>query len=82
MTGPQNYIGAPARPASPCINICSLDEHGECRGCYRTIREITEWSRLTSGQQWAIIEKLVRRAETKAGAGPRAEPRVKAPGSD
>jgi predicted Fe-S protein YdhL (DUF1289 family) len=42
-----------------------LDEHGICRGCYRTIREITEWSRLTSAQQWAIIDNLARRAVVK-----------------
>ncbi len=65
MFNPQNYTRPASGPTSPCINICSLDEHGICRGCYRTIREITEWSRLTSAQQWAIIDNLARRAVVK-----------------
>ncbi|NNM61788.1 MAG: DUF1289 domain-containing protein, partial [Steroidobacteraceae bacterium] len=31
-------------PLSPCISICALDEHGYCRGCYRTLKEIANWS--------------------------------------
>jgi predicted Fe-S protein YdhL (DUF1289 family) len=58
-----NYTVLPeARPASPCINICSLDERGYCRGCYRTIQEIAAWPRLSHGDQWALIAALNRRA--------------------
>ena len=30
-------------PESPCVNICVLDAHGYCIGCYRTIEEIAGW---------------------------------------
>jgi predicted Fe-S protein YdhL (DUF1289 family) len=58
-----NYTLLPeTRPASPCINICSLDARGYCRGCYRTIQEIAAWPRLSHADQWALIAALARRA--------------------
>ncbi|MGA2709535.1 MAG: DUF1289 domain-containing protein [Steroidobacteraceae bacterium] len=62
MSDPNNSTLAAQRPASPCINICSLDEHGYCRGCYRTIEEIAAWSRLTAMQQWMVVGALSQRA--------------------
>ncbi len=50
------------RPASPCINICTLDDRGYCRGCYRTIQEITVWSRLTAREQRAVLARLPARS--------------------
>ena len=33
--------------ASPCINVCKMDAPGGlCVGCFRTIDEITVWSRI------------------------------------
>lgn len=49
---------APAgAPHSPCINVCSLDEKGECRGCFRTRDEIGAWIRLSAEAQWAVIRR-------------------------
>jgi uncharacterized protein len=42
-------------PNSPCINICSLDEQGYCRGCLRTRDEIAGWIRMSASEQWAVI---------------------------
>ena len=36
----------PSQPASPCIQICRV-EAGICRGCGRTLDEITRWPRAT-----------------------------------
>ena len=44
-------------PSSPCLNICTLDERGVCRGCYRTLEEIAGWIRMTPADQWATIER-------------------------
>ena len=44
-------------PNSPCLNICSLDERGVCRGCFRTITEIAGWTRMDPGEQWAVIQR-------------------------
>lgn len=31
--------------ASPCIRICCLDDHDICLGCFRSLEEITGWSK-------------------------------------
>jgi predicted Fe-S protein YdhL (DUF1289 family) len=45
------------RPSSPCLNICSLDERGVCRGCFRTLPEIAEWTRMSASDQWAAVAR-------------------------
>jgi predicted Fe-S protein YdhL (DUF1289 family) len=59
-------------PVSPCINICSLDPEGFCRGCYRTRDEIAGWIRMGAEQQWAVIracdERRTARTLRPAGA--------------
>jgi uncharacterized protein len=46
---------------SPCTSVCQMDAPtGLCQGCWRTIDEIIEWSRMSdSGKQqvWALIER-------------------------
>ena len=44
-------------PSSPCLNICTLDERGVCRGCYRTLEEIAGWTRMTPADQWATVQR-------------------------
>jgi predicted Fe-S protein YdhL (DUF1289 family) len=45
------------RPSSPCLNICSLDERSVCRGCFRTLPEIADWTRMTAADQWATLAR-------------------------
>ncbi len=47
--------------ASPCIDICVLDENDICQGCYRTAREIGEWSCLDNPGKKAVIQQAQRR---------------------
>jgi predicted Fe-S protein YdhL (DUF1289 family) len=44
-------------PSSPCLNICSLDDRGVCRGCFRTLGEIAEWTRMSAADQWATVAR-------------------------
>ena len=44
-------------PSSPCLNICTLDERGVCRGCYRTLDEIAAWMRMNPAEQWATVDR-------------------------
>jgi len=44
--------------ASPCINICRLDDQGLCVGCRRTIDEIAEWSRASEARRREILSEL------------------------
>jgi uncharacterized protein len=45
-----------AAPASPCINICALDAHGTCLGCYRTITEIARWGDMNPAEKRAVLQ--------------------------
>lgn len=58
-----------SRPASPCVNICTLDEHDVCTGCLRTLDEIGAWGTLSAEEQWRIVAALPARA-TARSAGP------------
>jgi len=44
-------------PSSPCLNICSLDERGVCRGCFRTLAEIAEWTGMNAAARWATVAR-------------------------
>lgn len=58
-------LRAPAAVASPCINVCQMDEvSGLCRGCFRTLEEITGWSRAADEEKLTILVAVDhRRAE-------------------
>ena len=47
---------------SPCINICKMDAaSGLCIGCWRTIDEITVWSRSDDAARSHILAAVARR---------------------
>ena len=49
---------------SPCVQICVVHpETRICTGCYRTIDEITDWSRMTPEARSTIIDDLPARAD-------------------
>ena len=51
-------------PVSPCINVCQLDARtGLCRGCYRTLDEISVWSEASDNDKRLILESVVKRRE-------------------
>jgi len=52
----------PGPLASPCVNICQMDERsGLCQGCQRSIEEIAAWSAASSAQKRAILEAVAQR---------------------
>ncbi|WP_309667991.1 DUF1289 domain-containing protein [Tabrizicola sp.] len=52
---------------SPCVKLCAVHpEERICVGCYRTIEEISTWSRLTHEARAKIIEDLPTRAPSLA----------------
>jgi predicted Fe-S protein YdhL (DUF1289 family) len=57
MTSPPDQ----SKLASPCINICALDDAGFCLGCFRTVDEITRWSKVSNEERLAILEQVARR---------------------
>ena len=50
--------------ASPCVNICALDDDDVCTGCQRTVAEITQWSRMTNLERRNVLTLCHQRAET------------------
>lgn len=49
---------------SPCINICRMSPaSGYCEGCFRTIPEITEWSRASDLRKTAILAEVSARRQ-------------------
>ncbi|KAB2970719.1 DUF1289 domain-containing protein [Zoogloea sp.] len=49
---------------SPCINICRMSQaSGYCEGCFRTIPEITEWSRASDARKTAILAEVAARRQ-------------------
>ncbi|MDP2882503.1 MAG: DUF1289 domain-containing protein [Azonexus sp.] len=52
---------------SPCINICKMDaSNGLCQGCFRTLDEITVWSRLDDAGRQHILADVARRRREQA----------------
>lgn len=50
--------------ASPCTNICQMDPaSGLCRGCLRTLDEITRWSRLDDAAREGILTAITNRRQ-------------------
>ena len=47
---------------SPCIGICQIDLCSRyCKGCYRTIDEISEWYFATDDEKKQIINAIEER---------------------
>jgi predicted Fe-S protein YdhL (DUF1289 family) len=47
---------------SPCVRECVIDAaSGWCRGCYRTLAEISYWTTFTPAQQCALLGQLEQR---------------------
>jgi uncharacterized protein len=48
--------------ASPCTNVCAIDEtRGLCRGCWRTIEEITRWNDYSRAEKLLVVKRTVER---------------------
>jgi hypothetical protein len=50
---------------SPCTGVCRIDDAtDQCSGCFRTLEEITVWSRLSAPDKLQIIGKVRSRIGT------------------
>ena len=56
--------------ASPCINVCRMDDDTAfCRGCFRTIEEIVDWSAASNDRRLSILVAVERRRVEHDPAG-------------
>ncbi len=50
---------------TPCVDTCQIDpDTALCRGCGRTIAEISHWSPMTSAERHRIMGQLATRKPT------------------
>ena len=46
---------------SPCIEVCALEDHNVCIGCYRTADVIIDWFAASDERKRVILEAVHRR---------------------
>ncbi|WP_439861196.1 DUF1289 domain-containing protein [Pseudomonas sp. MBLB4136] len=51
--------------ASPCVQICALDDEDICIGCQRNVAEITRWSRMDDDERRQVLAFCHERAKAK-----------------
>ncbi|MBS7663553.1 DUF1289 domain-containing protein [Pseudomonas lalucatii] len=56
---------APRPVASPCVNICALDDEDICIGCQRSAGEISRWSRMDDGERRQVLARCHERARAR-----------------
>lgn len=44
---------------SPCVGVCSLDEHGLCEGCLRSSAEIARWPQMNDDERLHLMESVL-----------------------
>lgn len=60
----------PDSVASPCINVCTIDEEsGLCLGCARSLQEVARWRRFSDAQKSEIINRLTERKRKMKESG-------------
>ena len=60
-----------ADPRSPCTAVCALDSaSGYCRGCFRTIEEISAWLLIGPDEKRRILAEVeLRKRRSARGSG-------------
>ena len=53
------------RIASPCIDICTLDDDDICVGCQRSIDEICAWGGASDAERRQILIRVSARREVR-----------------
>ena len=52
----------PTTAKSPCKGICKIDEQSTyCEGCYRTLEEIKQWSKMCEVDREKVNKKALHR---------------------
>ena len=57
--------------SSPCNRVCTLEPATDiCMGCFRSLDEISAWTRFTNAERQAIRDALPERKREFDGGGP------------
>lgn len=55
---------------SPCVRNCCLDENDICLGCFRSLKEICDWSQVDASSQQQILDNAERRRQQRQSGKP------------
>ncbi|MDX1369550.1 DUF1289 domain-containing protein [Pseudomonas sp.] len=51
--------------ASPCVQVCALDDDDICIGCQRNVAEITRWGRMDNTERRQVLMLCHERAKAQ-----------------
>jgi hypothetical protein len=51
--------------ASPCVQVCALDDDDICIGCQRNVAEITRWARMDNAERRQVLLLCHARAQAQ-----------------
>lgn len=51
--------GAPARPDTPCVAVCSTTFDEVCRGCGRTVAEVANWVAMSAEDKERVWVRIL-----------------------
>ena len=70
MAGSGSFDAAVGPAPSPCVGVCELvADTGLCRGCLRTMAEISGWSALGETGRRLLLDRLAARRAAEDGCG-------------
>ena len=49
---------------SPCVGICTVNANGLCEGCFRTLREISDWLAYSHEQREHLMDTVLPQRES------------------
>lgn len=54
---------------SPCVSVCAMDPHSQlCAGCWRSLAEISDWSRMTDEARRQVWRRIQLRLSDVGGS--------------
>ena len=48
---------------SPCVGVCQYNNEEVCSGCFRTVEEISQWTKISEEEREKIMSQLDDRIE-------------------
>lgn len=57
----------PRAVLTPCTGVCTLDEHGSCHGCLRTLAEIGGWTQMSEHERAHLMDVVLPAREAARG---------------
>jgi len=60
-------VTPPRAVLTPCTGVCTLDEHGNCHGCLRSLAEIGGWLQMSDAERQRMMDVVLPAREAARG---------------